>query len=345
MSRTTTARDTLAALTAGRTLDEPQARALMDATMAGELSDAQFGAVFMLLHARGETIDELVGMARSMRAHAVGVEATPDVIDTCGTGGDGSGSFNVSTTAALVAAGAGVRVAKHGNRAVSSRCGSADVLEALGGSLETTPADVNESLSRAGFAFLHAPSFHPAMRHAAGPRRQLGTRTAFNLLGPIVNPAGVRRQVLGVSDAGSAERIAQVLHVLGVERALVVHGHDGLDEVTVTGPTRIYDVTSDGVWSSSTTPEQLGVPTRAVGAIPGGDIARNAELVRGVLAGTEHGAARDVVLVNAAAALLVAGRVDTLADGVPVAARSIDDGSALRSLERWIEHRRAQVVA
>ena len=229
-------------------------------------------------------------------------------------------------------------VAKHGNRAVSSRCGSADVLEQLGGELETTPEQVAASLDEAGFAFMFAPAFHPCMRHAAGPRRALGMRTAFNFLGPITNPAGVRRQVVGVSDLVAAERLAHVLRELGVERALVVHGRDGLDELTLAEASVVFDIERGGVSLYEVTPEQVGLARAPVSALTGGDAATNAGIVRGILEG-RRGAPRDVVVLNAAAALLVAGIAGDLAEGAQLAARSISSGAALDRLERWIAAR------
>lgn len=335
MTATDPIRHALDVILAGGTLDVSHAEALMGAVMRGEVDDARFGAIFTMLHARGETVDELVGFATSMRAHVVAVDAPGTAIDTCGTGGDGAGTFNVSTCAAFVAVGAGATVAKHGNRAVSSSCGSADVLESLGGRLDECARSATAILRATGFAFLFAPSFHPSMRHAMPARRALGVRTAFNFLGPITNPAGVTRQVVGVSDAGAAVRIAGVLARLGAEHALVVHGEDGLDELTLATGSIIHEVRDGDVRTTRVTPEELGLERAPVTAIAGGDAARNAELVRGVLAGTA-GAARDVVVLNAAAALVVAGIAEDLRDGVDRARRSIDDGAAAAALDRWI---------
>ncbi len=342
-----TARHTtiLRALLAGRTLDSDDATALMDLVMSGEVDDASFGAIFATLHARGETVDELAGFAESMRRHVIAAPAPADAIDTCGTGGDDAGTFNVSTCAAFVVAGTGAAVAKHGNRAVSSSCGSADVLEALGGRLETSAEHVEATFDRARFAFLFAPSFHPSMRHAIGPRRAMGVRTAFNFLGPITNPAGVRRQVVGVSDPAIAERIALVLHRLGVERALVVHGHDGLDELTIAGSSVVHDVSSRGIRCFDIAPEDAGLTRASLTEIRGGDARHNARLLRAVLDGSQRGAPRDVVLLNAAAGVVVAGGADTIAEGAALAARAIDDGAALDQLERWIAAANEEVAA
>lgn len=320
---------------AGETLDAAHAEAVMDAVMRGEVEQARFGAIFALLHARGETVDELVGFATSMRRHVVAVDAPADAIDTCGTGGDGAGTFNVSTCAAFVAVGAGAVVAKHGNRAVSSSCGSADVLEALGGRLDGSSSVAARTIRDAGFAFLFAPSFHPSMRHAMPARRALGVRTAFNLLGPITNPAGVQRQVVGVSDAGAAQRIAQVLARLGTRHALVVHGEDGLDELTLATASVVHEVRDGVVRTTRVTPERFGLERAPVSALAGGDAERNARIVGEVLDGAA-GPARDVVVLNAAAALVVAGIAANLADGVACAQRSIDSGAARAALDRWV---------
>ncbi|MBC7462430.1 MAG: anthranilate phosphoribosyltransferase [Thermoleophilia bacterium] len=323
-------------LASGAELSRGAAREVMDAVMRGDCPDAAFGALFAMLHARGETIDELAGFAESMRAHVVAVAAPAGAIDTCGTGGDGAGTFNVSAAAALVAAGAGAVVAKHGNRAVSSSCGSADVLEALGGRLETDPDGVPAMLDAAGFAFLFAPVFHPSMRHAAGPRRALGMRTAFNYLGPITNPAHVSRQVVGVSDIDAARKLAQVLQQLGTERALVVHGGDGIDELSLGAPSTMFDVTPESVVVTVVDAEQLGLARAPVSAIAGGDAERNAGLLRSVLDGSAAGPLRDVVLLNAGAALVVADRAADIAEGIDLARSSISTGNAEARLRAWI---------
>lgn len=328
----------------GAELTRADAREVMDAVMRGACPDAAFGALFAMLHARGETIDELAGFAESMRAHVVPVVAPVGAIDTCGTGGDGAGTFNVSTAAAFVAAGAGAIVAKHGNRAVSSSCGSADVLEALGGRLETDPEAVPAMLDAAGFAFLFAPVFHPSMRHAAGPRRALGMRTAFNYLGPITNPAGVSRQVVGVSDIDAARKLAQVLQQLGTQRALVVHGGDGLDELSLGAPSTMFDVTPESVTVTVVDAEQLGLTKAPIAAIAGGDAERNAGLLRSVLDGSAAGPLRDVVLLNAGAALVAADRAADMREGIALARGSIADGAAQERLARWIAAGDAEVM-
>lgn len=341
--------EALAVVGAGGVLRREQARAAMDEVMLGGVPDARFGALFFGLHARGETVEELVGFAQSMRSHVLRVD-TDDlgcVVDTCGTGGDGADTFNVSTCAAFVARGCDVVIAKHGNRAVSSCCGSADVLEALGGRLETTPELAREMLETTGFAFLFAPSFHPSMRHAAGPRRALGTRTAFNLLGPITNPAGVRRQVVGVGGGlDVAERLADALRELGCAHALVVCGSDGLDELTLSGSSTVLHVTPDGVRRSEVAPEDVGLTRAPVAAIgSGGDVAASAAIARSVVAGASDAARRDVVLLNAAAALVVAGRTEDLREGVELARRTIESGAALAALDLWVTESSAEVAA
>lgn len=319
----------------GGTLDHALAREVMSTVVDGAMDPTRFGALFAALHLRGESVAELTAFVEVMRERAVAVRASDDAVDTCGTGGDSSGTFNVSTCAAFVVAGAGVPVAKHGNRSVSSACGSADVLEQLGGTLSRTAAHAEAALRSTGFTFLFAPSFHPSMRHAVEPRRALGVRTAFNLLGPLANPAGVRRQVVGVSDLRAAERMARVLLGLGVERALVVHGADGLDEISIATSTTVHDVRDGSISTYDVHPDDVGLSPAPVAALRGGDARENGRIVRAVLEGV-RGPARDVVLANAAAGLLVADRATDLRDGVEIAARSIDDGAALAVLERWI---------
>jgi anthranilate phosphoribosyltransferase len=284
---------------------------------------------------KGETVDEIVGFARAMRERATPVRPTvARYIDTCGTGGDGLHTFNVSTTTALVVAGAGVAVAKHGNRAVSSSAGSADVLEALGVDISLDPGAVARCVDECGVGFLFAQSLHASMRHAGPTRREIGIRTVFNILGPLTNPAGAKRQLLGVYDARLAPLMAEVAGRLGTERTLVVNGHPGMDEVSASGPTTIaeYDAAAGRVRTYTVTPEELGIARTSLADIAGGDAAANAALVRAVLEG-EHGARRDVVLMNAAAALRAAGEVDDLVEGVGRARDAIDSGRALACLE------------
>ncbi len=325
-------RAALAKVMAGGSLASDEAHAVMDSVMEGEATPAQLAGLLIALRLRTETVDELHGFALAMRQRVVRVSAPDGAIDTCGTGGDRSGTFNISTAAAITAAAGGVPVAKHGNRALTSRAGSADVLEALGVRIDLGPEDASVALGRDGFAFLFAPSYHPAMRHAGPVRRELGVPTAFNLLGPLTNPAGVRRQVMGVADPTAADRIAHVLHRLGVERALVVNG-DGLDELPLDGSGVIRDVSAEGVRSHRVDPAQLGLRVTHRDSLRGGSAADNADTIERIFDG-EQGHQRDVVLLNAAAALMAAGRATDLRDGVEMAAAIIDRGHATAMLKR-----------
>lgn len=315
------------------TVDEA-ARA-MDAIMKGEAAPAQLAGLLVGLSMKGERPAELVGFARAMRAHAVPVEARGPVFDTCGTGGDRAGSFNISTAAALVVAACGTRVAKHGNRSVSSRCGSADVLEALGVNVQARPEVASRCLAEAGIAFLFAPTFHPAMRHAAETRRALGVRTAFNLLGPLTNPARPTRQLVGVPRPELTELIARALAMLGAERAWVVHGADGLDELSTTGYTKVSECRDGTVQTFYVHPSDYGLAKAAPEALRGGDGAANAQILRSLLDG-EPGPARDVVLLNAGAGLFVAGAAATVREGIARAADALDTGAAHAALARLI---------
>lgn len=306
----------------------------MGAIMDGEATPAQIAALLVGLRMKGESPGEIVGLARAMRERAIPLtRAYPDALDTCGTGGDGAGTFNVSSVAALVVAACGVTVAKHGNRSVSSRCGSADVLAALGVNVTASPAVVERCLERAGIAFLFAPTFHPSMRHAAAPRRELGVRTAFNLLGPLTNPARVRRQLVGVPRPELTELVARALADLGSERAWVVHGADGIDEISTTGYTKVSECHRGLVRTFYLHPSDVGVPKAAPRDLAGGDATANAEIARGVLGG-EVGARRDIVLLNAGVALLIAGRATSIREGLAAAAQAIDSGGASAVLER-----------
>jgi anthranilate phosphoribosyltransferase len=317
-------RTALAAVIDGTTLTMDQAHAAMGAVMDGDATPAQLAALLVALRMRGETIEELAGFAAAMRDRVVHVDAPEGTIDTCGTGGDGSGTFNISTTAALVVAAAGVPVAKHGNRAVTSASGSADVLEALGVRTDHDAASAGAALRDHGFAFLFAPGFHPAMKHAGPTRREIGIRTAFNLVGPLTNPAGARRQVVGVADPSVAPRLADVLRLLGVDRAFVVHG-DGVDELPLDGTGVLYDVTPDGVVRRPIDARAYGLPVAPLSALAGGDPRTNASLAEAVLRG-ESGARRDVVLLNAGAAFVAGGRVESIDEGIELAALTIDAG-------------------
>ncbi len=329
-------RGALAKLVERQALAGDEAAACMDELMTGAATPAQFGAFVTALRMKGETVDEIAGMARVMREKAARITVAGPLLDTCGTGGDASGSFNVSTCAAFVAAGAGARVAKHGNRAMTSKSGSADVLEALGAKIDLAPEQVARCIERAGFGFMFAQAFHPAMKHVGPARREIGIRTVFNLLGPLTNPAGASRQVLGVARADLVETLAQVLGRLGSERALVVHGDDGFDEVSITGPTTVARLTSDGVRTFRVTPEDAGLPRHDLAALRGGSPAENAADLRRVLAGAV-GPLRDFTLINAAAALIAWGATDEFIEGVSLAARSIDSGAAAAKLEAFVE--------
>ncbi|HEY7024595.1 MAG TPA: anthranilate phosphoribosyltransferase [Candidatus Limnocylindrales bacterium] len=325
-------RAAIAQVMRGGSLSADEAHAAMAQVMEGEATPAQLAGLLLALRMRGEKVDELTGFARAMRERVVAIHAPEGAIDTCGTGGDGSKTFNISTASALVVAATGVPVAKHGNRAMSSATGSADVLEALGIPIDLTPEQASRALATDGFAFLFAPSYHPAMKHAGPVRRELGVPTAFNLLGPMTNPAGVRRQVIGVADPTVAAKVAHVLHHLGTERAFVVHG-DGVDELPLDGTGVAYDVSAGGVRKRRIDSSALGLEAAPSSDLRGGDAALNASIIESILRG-ETGPRRDVVLLNAGAALLVAGRVPTLRHGVHLAATTIDGGRARAHLAR-----------
>ena len=321
-------RECIEAIVNGRDLDTDEAATAMNEIMTGQASPAQIGALVTALRMKGESVDELVGLARVMRRNALRVNVEGPVVDTCGTGGDGTGTFNISTAAAIVAAAAGVKIAKHGNRAASSVCGSADVLEACGVKVELRPAQVEECLRRVGIGFMFAPVFHPAMRHAAGPRREIGIRTVFNILGPLTNPAGAQYQVLGVAREELGEKIAQTLARLGTERTLVTHGEDGTDEFTPTGTTRVWDVTGRSVTFYAVTPEEAGLKRCKLAALKGGTPEENRDIMERVLQG-EQGPICDAVALNAGAALLIAGVERNLRLGVQHAKVLMDQGRAL----------------
>lgn len=332
-------RQALAAVVDGRGLSMDEARDAMGAVMDGEATPSQLAALLVALRMRGETTEELAGFAAAMRARVLRVEAPEGAIDTVGTGGDRSGTFNISTTSALVVAAAGVPVAKHGNRAITSASGSADVLEALGVRTDHDPLSAAAALRADGFAFLFAPGFHPAMRHAGPTRREIGIRTAFNLIGPLTNPAGVRRLLVGAGDAVAAPKLAEVLRLLGDERAFVVHGA-GVDELPLDGTGVLYDVTPDGVTRREVVAADLGLTAAPTAALSGGSAAENAALVERILDG-ERGPRRDVVLLNAGAAFVVADRARNLAEGIELAVASIDSGAGSSLLERLRADRRA----
>lgn len=328
--------DAIQAVVEGRSLSADDAADAMNEIMSGDATPAQFGALVTALRMKGETVHEIAGMARVMREKSLRVQAPGRVVDTCGTGGDNSGSFNISTTAAFVVAGAGEKVAKHGNRSMSGSTGSADVLEALGVNISLSPESVARCIEEVGFGFMFAQGFHPSMRFAAGPRREIGIRTVFNILGPLTNPANASRQLIGVADPSIAERMARVLGALGSEKALVVHGSDGMDELTITGPSNVWLLEGGEVSTFQVSPDELGLSVSDADSIRAESPEDSAAVARSVLAG-EPGAARDVVLMNAAAALVAAGRSDNLAAGVQLAAQSIDTGAAQSRLTSLAE--------
>jgi anthranilate phosphoribosyltransferase len=326
-------------------LAEDEAAAVMHEVMEGRAPVITLAALLAALRMKGERPAEIVGFAKAMRAHAVALSRPAgDVFDTCGTGGDRSGTFNISSAAALVVAAAGVRVAKHGNRSVSSRCGSADVFEALGVKVDAPPAVVEAGLHAANIAFFFAPTFHPAMRHAGQVRRELGLRTAFNLLGPLTNPAGARRQIVGVPRSELTELLARALQRLGSERAWVVHGADGIDEISTTGYTKISECRNGTVQTFYLHPADVGLAKAAPADLQGGDAATNAAIVTEVLNGAQ-GPARDIVLLNAGAALFVAGRASSIRDGIAAAAAAIDSGRARATLAAMVRSSQGEVVA
>ena len=336
-------RDALASIVEGGTLTLDEARLAMGQVMDGDATAAQLAALLMGLRMRGETVDELAGFATAMRERVVRVDAPEGTVDVVGTGGDGSQTFNISTASALVVAAAGVPVAKHGNRAITSRAGSADVLDALGIRIDHDAASASAALNDTGFAFLFAPNFHPAMRHAAPTRREIGVRTAFNLLGPLTNPAGTRRQLLGVGDVRAAGRFAEVVHRLGTERTLVVHGA-GVDELPLDGTGVLYDITDDGIEHRFVDAVALGLRATATSRLAGGDAATNASYIESLLRG-EPGSRRDVVLLNAGAAFLAAGTVESIEDGIERAGLTIDAGLTAELLERLRSERRTAEAA
>jgi anthranilate phosphoribosyltransferase len=309
----------------------------MDIIMTGKASEAQIGSFLTALRIKGETVDEITGAAKVMRTKALSVNpGKGQVVDTCGTGGDGTNTFNISTTAAFVASGAGLTVAKHGNKAVSSACGSADVLRELGVNIDVKIDTVEMCLQEAGVGFLFAPLMHSAMKHAIGPRREVGIRTIFNILGPLTNPAGVQTQIIGVYDKSLTEQLANVLCKLGSRRVMVVHGNDGLDEITVTGSTHVSLCEKGTVKTFELNPEQFGIPTYDINEIKGLDSKANAAITRSVLGG-EKGARRDITLLNAGAAIYVGKELDTIQDGIEKAKESIDSGAAKDKLIKLIE--------
>lgn len=338
----------IAKVVEGENLSEGEMIEVMNQIMSGECTPAQIGAFITSLRMKGETIEEITGAARVMRERATPIRVGKGVLgidrddinidretilDVVGTGGDGTNTFNISTTVSFVVSACGVKVAKHGNRSVSSACGSADVLEKLGINLDVTPEMVENCIEQIGIGFLFAPALHSAMKHAIGPRREIGIRTIFNILGPLTNPAGADCQVMGVYRADLVGKLAGVLHKLGCKHGFVVHGSDGMDEITLTGETLIAEVTPDGITINRITPEQMGLSSCSMEALKGGDAAVNATIVSAVLAG-EPGPRRDIVLLNAAYALIAAGKAATPAEGITLAAEAIDSGRALQQMKK-----------
>jgi anthranilate phosphoribosyltransferase len=325
-------RGAIAKVASGKSLSQDEAVEAFELVMSGAATPAQIGGLLIAMRVRGETVDEIAGATRAMRAKVLPVRAPEGAIDTCGTGGDGKGTFNVSTCTAFVVAGAGVPVAKHGNRAISSRSGSADVLRELGVNIEASPETISRCIAKCGLGFMFAPAHHAAMRHVAAIRTELSTRTIFNLLGPLANPAGAKFQIVGVFGKEWVEPIAQVLALLGTERAWVVHGSDGLDELTTTGVSDVAVVDDGRVATFRISPRNAGLPEAKPEDLTGGNAMENAAQICAVLGGLK-GPFRDIVLLNAAAALLVAGKAQSLRDGVALAAESIDSGEALAVLD------------
>jgi anthranilate phosphoribosyltransferase len=329
-------RETLKKAAAGEALSAGEAERALEEIMEGAANPAVTAALLTALRVRGESVGEIVGFARAMRRFAQKVEAPEGVVDTCGTGGDAKGTINISTAAAFVARGAGVTIAKHGNRAATSQAGSADVLEALGAEIGLEPREVGRCIEEVGIGFMFARSHHPAMRHVVPVRAELPFRTVFNLLGPLTNPAGAKRQLVGVFGGDYVRPVAEALKDLGAEKALVVHGADGLDEITVTGPTLVAEVSDGSITEYKISPEQFGFSRHDPGGLLGGDAHLNARVLKDVLSGEEEDAARDVILLNAGAAVYVSGRARTLEEGVRLAGESIESGAATEALESFV---------
>ncbi len=326
-------REALGKLVLGQDLSRAEAQSAMRSLVEGEATPSQIAGFAVALRMKGETPEEIAGLAEVMRGAATRVDAGPNVVDVVGTGGDGAGTFNISTVSALLVASAGARVAKHGNRSVTSQCGAADFLEGSGVAIDLPPAGVVRCIDETGFGFMFAPNYHPAMRHAGVPRREIGVRTVFNILGPITNPAGARRQLTGVAVAGLGETLARVLSLMGTEHALVVHGQDGLDEISVAAPTFIHEARGGDVRSYTIEPEEFGMQRWGFDAVRGGTVEANVRLAQAVLEGI-RGPSRDVVLLNAGAALYMAGIADTIRDGIRRAADEIDSGRARQKVDQ-----------
>ncbi len=320
-------------LISGQDLAQEEAASVMEEIMTGEATAAQFGAFVVALRLKGETVDEITGLAQVMRERSLKVGVEGAVVDTCGTGGDDLGTFNISTISAFVVAGAGLTVAKHGNRAMSSSCGSADILEKYGVKIDLSPAGVKRCLEEVGIGFMFAPVFHPAMKYAVQPRREIGIRTVFNILGPLTNPANAQHQALGVAAESLGEEMIRALRRLGSEHALVVHGEDGMDEISINASTRILELKDGDIKHYSVTPEEMGLERAPIEALRGGTVEENTAIMVEVLKGAK-GPKRDVVMANAAAGILAGNRASSLKEGVELARKSIDSGIALDKLNR-----------
>lgn len=329
-------KESIEAIVSGRDLAEEEAAQAMEEIMSGQATPAQIASFITALRIKGETVEEITGLAKVMRAKAVPVKAPFPVFDTCGTGGDNLGTFNISTVTAFVVAGAGLKVAKHGNRAVTSGCGSADVLEQRGVKIDLGPEGVMECLEKADIGFMFAPLYHPSFKHATAPRKEIGIRTVFNMLGPLTNPASPQGQVIGVAHGGLAEKMIRVLKRLGSKHALVVHGEDGLDEVSVCNSTQVWELKDDNIVNYTVTPEELGLPRATLDKLKGGVVERNAAIMLNVLSG-DSGPPRDVIVANAAAALVAGDKVATLQEGVKLAQEALDSGEALKRLELMVD--------
>lgn len=331
-------KDAIKKLVEGKNLTRKEAALTMDTIMRGEATPSQIAAFITALRMKGETIDEITGCAEKMREHAVNIApAQKNLVDTCGTGGDVSGTFNISTVSAFVVAGAGIPVAKHGNRSVSSKCGSADVLEALGVKVDIEPKQVEECINKVGIGFLFAPKFHQAMKFAMPSRKEIGIRTVFNILGPLTNPANAFAQVLGVFDPELTEMLAKALGNLGIKQAMVVHGMDGLDEISISDKTKVSELKNGKIKTSFIKPENFGIKKGNKEDILGGSINENVKIAYEILKGEEKGPKRDVVLINAAAAIYISGKAKDIKEGIKLAAESIDSGAAMKKVEEMIK--------
>lgn len=328
--------EAISRLVEGGSLTTDEAAQVMNEIMEGEVTPAQFGAFVTALRLKGETVEEIAGFVKTMRAKAIPVLTKEPVVDVVGTGGDGKNTFNISTAAAFVVAGAGQKVAKHGNRAASSKCGAADVLEALGVKFDLGPEEVQKCVEEVGIGFMFAPAFHPAMKYAGPPRREIGIRTVFNIIGPLTNPAGAKTYLLGVADTSLVEKLALVLQSLDCDHALVVHGEDGLDEISTTGKSRVCELKDGKIHTYTIEPGDFGLIKASLNDLKGGDAAENAALLKDILNG-KKGPQRDVVVLNAAAALVASNKVKSVEEGIKMAIDSIDKGQAMDKLKRLVE--------